>query len=272
MNTIVQQICEEFINEVTGFFASGSIRKIEEMETTLKKKADSFILSMMAAYLHSLDQAIVEDKAGRRKKGIVIERKDEKRELYTAFGQLRFMRTYYHDKRNQNYVYLLDQAVGLESYNRVSGTVTVELVEHAQESSYGESSRHVTGDVISRQTVMQKLRLLKDLKIEPPSDKRNVKILHVDADEDHVPLQNGRNAIVPLICVYEGVKYNGKRGQCINPHYISSYGKTTEEVWLETVDWIYNSYDVDNIERIYLHGDGASWIKEGLNWLPKVKM
>jgi hypothetical protein len=242
------------------------------METTLKKKADSFILSMMTAYLDSLDQAIVEDKAGRRKKGIVIERRDEERGLYTAFGQLRFMRTYFHDKRNQNYVYLLDQAVGLESYNRVSGTVAVELVEHAQEASYGESSRHVTGEAISRQTVMQKLRLLKDLKIEPPSDKRNVKILHVDADEDHVPLQNGRNAIVPLICVYEGVKYNGKRGQCINPYYISSYGKTTEELWLETVDWIYNSYDVDNIERIYLHGDGALWIKEGLNWLPKAKM
>ena len=27
-----------------------------------------------------------------------------------------------------------------------------------------------------------------------------------------------------------------------------------------------------HIEKIYLHGDGASWIKEGLNWLPKVKM
>ena len=87
-----------------------------------------------------------------------------------------------------------------------------------------------------------------------------------------MPLQNGRNAIVPLICVYEGVKYNGKRGRCINPHYISSYGKTTEELWLEAADWIYNTYDVDNIERIYLHGDGALWIKEGLNWLPKAKM
>ncbi len=64
------------------------------------------------------------------------------------------------------------------------------MVEHAQESSYGESSRHVTDDTISRQTVMQKIRLLKDLKIESPSDKRNVKILYVDADEDHVPLQN----------------------------------------------------------------------------------
>jgi hypothetical protein len=118
---------------------------------------------------------------------------------------------------------------------------------------------------------MNKVHSLKDLKIEP-AEKRSVNILHVDADEDHVPLQNGRNALVPLICVYEGVEYNGKRGRCINPHYISSYGKTTEELWLEAADWIYNSYEIDDIERIYLHGDGASWIKEGLNWLPKAKM
>jgi hypothetical protein len=272
VNNIVQQICEQFTSDVVGFFASGSIKNIEEMETTLKRKSYSFNLAMMAAYITSLDQAIVEDKAGRREKGLVIERKDDKREIYTTFGQLSFTRTYFKDKPNHNYVYLLDQAVGLESYDRVSGTVAVELVEHAQEASYGESSRHVTDETISRQTVMKKIHSVKDLKIEPPSDKRNVKILHVDADEDHVPLQNGRNAIVPLICVYEGVKYSGKRGQCINPHYISSYGKTSEELWLETVDWIYSSYDVDNIERVYLHGDGASWIKEGLNWLPKAKL
>ncbi len=271
MNNIVLQKCEEFTGEVLGYFNSGSVRKLEDMETTLKKITDRFILSIIKAYLDSLDQAIVEDKAGRRKKGIVIEQRNVKREIYTIFGLLIFYRTYFHDKRNQEYVYLVDQAVGLESYKRVSGTVAVELVEHAQESSYGESSRHVTGEAVSRQTVMNKVHSLKDLKIEP-AEKRSVNILHVDADEDHVPLQNGRNALVPLICVYEGVEYNGKRGRCINPHYISSYGKTTEELWLEAADWIYNSYEIDDIERIYLHGDGASWIKEGLNWLPKAKM
>lgn len=271
VNNIVLQKCEEFISEISDFFYSDSVRKLEEMETTLKEITDRFILSLMTAYLASLDQAIVKDKAGRRKKGIVIEQRKVKREIYTIFGLLIFYRTYFRDKRNQEYVYLVDQAVGLESYKRVSGTVAVELVEHAQESSYGESSRHVTGEAISRQTVMNRVHSLKNLKIEP-AEKRSVNILHVDADEDHVPLQNGHNAVVPLICIYEGVEYNGKRGRCINPHYISSYGKTTEELWLEAADWIYSSYEIDDIERIYIHGDGGLWIKEGLNWLPKAKM
>ena len=78
MNNIVLQICEEFISEILDFFDSDSVRKLEEMETTLKEITDRFILSIMTAYLASLDQAIVEDKAGRRKKGIVIERRDDK--------------------------------------------------------------------------------------------------------------------------------------------------------------------------------------------------
>ena len=157
VNNIVLQKCEEFISEISDFFDSDSVRKLEEMETTLKEITDRFILSLMTAYLASLDQAIVKDKAGRRKKGIVIEQRNVKREIYTIFGLLIFYRTYFRDKRNQEYVYLVDQAVGLESYKRVSGTVAVELVEHAQESSYGESSRHVTGEAISRQTVMNRV-------------------------------------------------------------------------------------------------------------------
>ncbi|NLM98389.1 MAG: ISLre2 family transposase, partial [Halanaerobiaceae bacterium] len=39
-------------------------------------------------------------------------------------------------------------------------------------------------------------------------------------------------------------------------------------MWLEVIDYIDEHYDLDNIETIYLAGDGPSWIREGLNWLP----
>lgn len=272
MNTIVHQICNNFLDEVVNFFGQSRTLSLEEIETSLKEKTNVFILNMIKTYLEQLDQEIVKDKAGRRKKGIVVERRDDNREQYLQFGQLSFKRTYFHDKRNKKYMYLLDKVVGLEPYERVSGTVATELVEHASESSYGESSRHVTGGEISRQSVMKKLRKLNNLKIPAPSSKRQVKILYVNADEDHVSLQDGRKCIVPLISIHEGIRRQGRRGQCINPHYISSYGKAIEELWLEAVKWIYQTYDVDKIEIIYLHGDGASWIKEGLNWLPEVKM
>jgi hypothetical protein len=167
-------------------------------------------------------------------------------------------------------VYLLDQAVGLENYERVSKSVAVDLVRYASEVSYGKSSRYVSGGEISRQTVMKKVRGLKKLKKEQPETRRQVRILHVEADEDHVTLQDGTNTIVSLISIHEGVERNGMRGKCKNIY--RDYGKSPEELWLEATNWIYGAYDVDYIERIYLHGDGAAWIKEGLNWLPKSKM
>ena len=79
---------------------------------------------------------------------------------------MQFGRTYFYDKRNKEYIYLLDRVVGIEQYERVSGTVAVNLVEHASQNSYAKSSFYVTGGAISRQTVMRKVRSIKYLKIE----------------------------------------------------------------------------------------------------------
>jgi hypothetical protein len=104
VNTILHQICEKFIGEVTGFFGQEKVLALEEIETTLKKKTNTFILEMVKAYLEQLDQAIISDKAGRRQKGIVVERRGDKRDQYLLFGQLSFKRTYFYDKRNKEYV------------------------------------------------------------------------------------------------------------------------------------------------------------------------
>lgn len=271
VSNILLQICEKFIGEVLGFLGEGQVRTIDEMEVSLKDKTDKFVLEMMNKYLEVLDQAIVNDKVNRKKKGIVVERRSEKREIYTQFGQLEFQRSYFFDKKHQEYSYLLDKAVGLEGYERITGTVTKELVEHAGEASYGESSRHVSGGEISRQSVMKKVHSVKGLKIAAPAEKRQVRVLHVDADEDHVALQDGSNTMVPLISIHEGVEKSGRRGRCKNIHHISSYSKSTDELWLETAKWIDEAYEIDDVERIYLHGDGASWIKQGLSWLPNSK-
>lgn len=42
--------------------------------------------------------------------------------------------------------------------------------------------------------------------------------------------------------------------------------------WLKVANYIYDRYDIDYLKRIYIHGDGALWIKTGQEWLPKSKM
>ncbi|MGI6575413.1 MAG: ISLre2 family transposase [bacterium] len=272
-DTILLQICQNFIREVAEFFIEGDGPKtIAEMEVNLKEKADNFIVEIVEAYLEELDKSIVDDKASRRQEGIVIERRKDKRELYTQFGQIVFSRTYFHAQRNDEHVYLLDKAVGIERYERVSTAVTQRLIECASENSYGKSSKYVTKGEVSRQTVMNKLRKVKKLKIDLPTEKRQASVLYINADEDHASMQGGKNSIVPLISIHEGIERQGKRGSCINTHYISSSGKDNEDLWLEAAEWIYEAYEAEKIEHIYLHGDGAAWIKEGLKWLPNTKL
>jgi hypothetical protein len=270
LNNIIQQNCIKFIEKVTKFISGESIKTLVELEEGFKEISEDFIRGTTKAYLEGIDEAVAEDKVGRRKRGLVVERRDEERSIYTRFGEVKYTRAYYWDKRSEEYVHPVDKVAGLESYERVSLSVAADMVNHSAEVSYGQSSRHITDGKISRQTVMNKIRKMHDLELGSLKQKRSVKVLHITADEDHVALQDGRNTNVPLITVYEGVRWVGKnRYECINPRHFSSYGESIENLWLEVSNWIYDSYDEEVWERIYIHGDGAAWMKVGLKYLAK---
>jgi hypothetical protein len=272
LNKIILQVCQQFITEVADFFKGDKAVNLAEMEKGLKQSSDKFLRDIIKTYLEETDRQIVEDKIGRKQKGLIVERRNEERTIYTKFGGLTYSRSYYFDKQKKTYSHPADLVAGLETYQRVSLTVAADMVGHAAEASYAESSRHITRGEISRQTVMKKIRKTHGLKVPVPPEKRIVKILHVDADEDHIPLQDGSTTIVPILTVYEGVKkINKNRNRCINAHHVCSYGKSTEDLWWEAADWIYEAYDTDKLETIYIHGDGANWIKKGLEILTKSK-
>lgn len=69
--------------------------------------------------------------------------------------------------------------------------------------------------------------------------------------------------------IHEGSHTKGNRNILKNVHYIGCLGKNSEDLWLEVAEYIDKKYDVKNIEKTYIGGDGASWIKEGLNWIEK---
>ncbi len=99
MDNIIHQICEKYIREVLEFFGGNELRRIDEIEKELKEKTDKYLREMMKVYLEGIDEAIAQDKANRTKKGYVVERKADKREIYTVFGTLEFNRRYYKNLR-----------------------------------------------------------------------------------------------------------------------------------------------------------------------------
>jgi hypothetical protein len=88
------------------------------------------------------------------------------------------------------------------------------------------------------------------------------------ADEDHVALQDGGHIEPKLVYVHEGKKKVGKdRWKLINVRYFSGVYNNSDELWIEVADYIDQAYDMDSIEKIYLSGDGAPWIKNGVSWI-----
>lgn len=267
MKTIIQQIFSDFQKNVCSFFESGQFVNLLTAEQELSQHVNMTVCNLLKAYYEQLDEAISMDKAGRKADGLIVVRRNDERTLLSKFGEIKYRRTYYKDKKSNRYRYPTDEIMEVEKYQRVSTGVGLELSQAAIDSSYAKSSKQVTGGRVSCQTVMNKLRRSRPMEAVV-EQKQQVRVLHVDADEDHVTLSNGKKSMVPLVSVYEGIEKHGKRGLCKNVFHISEYGKKPDDLWEQVLSEIERRYDL-NGTQIYLHGDGAAWIEKGLEWLPK---
>lgn len=100
--------------------------------------------------------------------------------------------------------------------------------------------------------------------------KRIVDNIYCIADEDHVHLQKGRIEEPRLIVVYDSILKNGKRTKlCNKKHFGGVYKGKIDDLWEEVLTYIDNTYEIDKVKNIYVLGDGANWIKTGLEWLPR---
>jgi hypothetical protein len=166
-----------------------------------------------------------------------------------------------------------------------------QALKEAVESSYRKGGlRASVTESLSKGSVKN---LIHSLVVEMPKpevkEKTKARILHINADEDHVSAQfwnvkgdlkknddgSKNNTIMPkLVYVYEGTERESpvsKRWRLINPHYFSGLyeGDRNTDLWLEVADYIETHYDTEYLETVYLCGDGANWIKQGLSWINK---
>ena len=270
MKDSIQQIAENFIINLQEYFSGDREIGIDKLENELLEKAKSCAAEMTSAYVELLDNSMLADRQGRKEENYVVVRKNDRRRIQTKIGEITYKRTYYRNQDTHEYAYLADRAIGLEAYSHVSAGLGLCLVEAAKDMSYQKACDQVYNGFLSRETVMHKIRQSNAEVTPDASVKRHADNLHIDADEAHITLVGGHKSIVPLISVYEGIEKQGKRGKCREIFHISEYGKKPDEIWEEALSRIEGKYDL-NGTKIYLHGDGGSWIQTGLDWLPNAK-
>ena len=194
------------------------------------------------------------------------------RKIVSIFGEIDFKRRYYLDKETKERVYLLDEYFKIAPKERLLENVETKLIEEAIETNYEKAGKVVAYKTeISKQTVMNKISELKiNLEEIKVTQKKVVDNIYCIADEDHVHLQKGGIEEPRLVMVYDSIMKNGKRTKlCNKKHFGGVYTGRIDNLWEEVLTYIDRTYELDKVKRIYILGDGANWIKTGLEWIPK---
>ncbi|NLP34471.1 MAG: ISLre2 family transposase [Clostridiales bacterium] len=255
----------------------------------VKDGTDEMGRNIMTMLMETMDE-VIKNEPGRSDRYEVVHTNNPNT-LLCCLGSFTYDRTYYRDKKTGEYIYLCDRQFGIEPKAKTMEDSKALALEEAIETSYRKGGLNASvKETLSKGSIKN---LIHNLVVEMPrpeiKEKKKVKILHINADEDHVAAQfwnvkgdlkkseDGRksNTIIPkLVYVYEGIEREhptSKRWKLVEPHYFSGLyeGEKNQDLWLEVADYIDTHYDMDYLETVYLCGDGANWIKQGLSWINK---
>lgn len=272
MNNIIQVVKEI----ITTRFEKNLAKLVEE-----KQDISQFILKtqddlnevgrcLVAEALEILDEAVKGAK-GRSRRWYVQE-KDKPNTLATIFGEVHYTSTYYKNKEDGRYARLSDELVGIEAHDKMDLGLKARCVEIAEKTPYRKSGEMASSALhLSGQTVMNSIRWLgpvEPYRVPKGTEKRKVKHLFIEADEDHVRMRDRRSGEPKLVYVHEGVREVSKsRYELKNPIFFSGMYRESEELWNIVEDYIGAAYDRESIEKIYLSGDRGRWIRAGANWI-----
>ena len=219
------------VKRLTNVFKTytDDLTKIAEMVYGVTDEVTRLGCSMIAEEWESYDELLRERKDLRQ--GWYIVRRDET-SLLTSLGEVVYHKTLFKNVATGESCYLLDQLMGLGHHARITEDAEARILLEASESSYrkGGASASINGESISKEAVMNKLHRLEFPALKTV-EKKELRTLYIDADEDHVALQylekkgdirNPRiNTVMPwIIYVYEGVEGDEEgRPHLINPKY-----------------------------------------------------
>ena len=271
METIIQQLTIELVEKIIKKALSGKLSDLDNLAAEIFEDCAESARLMLQEIIRYQNCRFREDKQFRKRECLVLKEKDKPRHLLTKLGTIRWERDYFYDKRVNRYVFPLDHMLGVKKYERIGDEVTAQLLNRATEVSYAKSADIVTGGAVSRQSIHNHIIKANIPEKQPETVHKSTKVLHVYADEDHVHMQKPgkergkQSRIVPLVTVTEGTEAIGsRRNRTITPMHFVDEEQASERLWKSVEGYIARAYDVEDIEKIYIHADGGKWINNGL--------
>ena len=267
MENIILQIVTETAQNFLNYFQANGLGTLDKMAGDMKLISDEMTARTLAAFIDSADESICDAKKERKQDGVKVHQRSVPRTLFTALGNFTYNRTYFDTDFGK--VYLLDDILGVSPYDRIDAGVSARLVNAAATHSYGRSADIVAGGNVSRQSAWNKAMNTGEVAYVPERVDCTPGTLHIFADEDHVPMQDGSNAIVALVTVCAGKQPVSKgRNELIEPFHVQGYGMDKDTLWGYVYALCAEKFDMDLVGSVFIYGDGAAWIKGGLDVFP----
>jgi len=275
---LIEELVKEILVAEEKFF--DDIRNFPEYEEAVNQASRKFACQFLGASLTAADEMIRQ--SGVRKKDYNIQRKDN-RSLISTVGDISFIHTLYQNKGTGEYKYLLDELLKLPEHERLTTMAEAKILNEAEVYSYQHAAESLStkNETITKTTVMNKVHAIEEVIPSegplPQEEKKQVKFLYIEADEDHIHRQkNGKEdgcMIGKLIYLFEGKEdvCTGRR-KLIETRYFSGLYPGSEmngQLWDEVEEYIKNHYDQENLKKVYVSGDGGGWIKSGVDHIYK---
>lgn len=280
LKKIIKRIDCSKLNVFQKFERSGDILNYVNFSDALHQYTKDFYKELFESLIIELDQKFMQS--------------DERLENYESGGyRVRHIQTlnayveikrrvYIHKETHKCYYYI-DNFLGLPPKTRFDPCVVAEILNEASDNNSMMKVGKIVGRMInfdsslkkdnysiSRQTVKNIiLRANKNNFEEDLKELDTPESIFVMADEKWISNQREQSnkTMVKSIVIYDDKKTVCKgRNVLINKHTISKIGSSTD-IWQDALSYIDYVYDEDKLQNIYILGDGAPWIKSGIDEL-----
>ena len=270
-NKILKEGLKKVLNGADVSTLTGAIKDFTD---TLGKELFSEIVTQ-------IENLIFED--AKRKNQYESVRFAEK-SLITKNGKAKFERRYYKDNETGENICLTDKILGIDKGERIDKKVKAELIQKASDQSYSKSGKLVVPEMeISNTTVMRNVRKNEwKMKIEEGKEEEKIraKNIFIQVDEDHIKERGKKGCTISkIITIYTRKRTLTKperipevkqvRKELVDKFTFAGLYKDTQEMWEDVAYYIDCTYNKEEIETVFVMGDGASYIKAGTEWIAK---
>ncbi len=265
---------KSFFDKGNFWYKKGNIDNYISFMTNLDSFNYSFLTNVIKFYFEYIDDVFFHSSY---RKSFCESKGFYNRTILTLFGEITFKRRYYLDKNFGDRFFFTDLFLNLPKRKYFDPFVCAELCNLSASTSYSKAGKIVAskvgkrinnslsiGRASTRNCVMQF-----NINNTIPEHNKRIERLYVMLDEKFVGSQfnDGKDHMIKAAVIFEGTelvyKTRRKKDSMNRFRLINSYTCASIENKLlsDTIDYIYNTYDIDHIKEINFMGDCATWIK-----------